>query len=187
MTQRAYWVIKHKVQGFTIVELLIVVVVIAILAAITIVTYNGITQQANDTAVKNDLANFAKRVEILYVENSQYPEGTLRYESTGVSTGTITSFPPALRDFKPSKGSYVQVPSGGTPNFIYCTGVRTDTGQPGFSLIAKSTSQKLFRYSSMSGIQQITGAENPTTACLGIDYPRSVSYGYLNSSWYVGG
>jgi prepilin-type N-terminal cleavage/methylation domain-containing protein len=34
-------------EGFTIVELLIVVVVIAILAAITIVSYNGITNRAN--------------------------------------------------------------------------------------------------------------------------------------------
>jgi prepilin-type N-terminal cleavage/methylation domain-containing protein len=33
-------------QGFTIVELLIVVIVIAILAAITIVAYNGITNRA---------------------------------------------------------------------------------------------------------------------------------------------
>ncbi|NCO10935.1 prepilin-type N-terminal cleavage/methylation domain-containing protein, partial [Candidatus Saccharibacteria bacterium] len=35
-----------RINGFTIVELLIVVVVIAILAAITLVSYNGITGQA---------------------------------------------------------------------------------------------------------------------------------------------
>ena len=38
-------------QGFTIVELLIVIVVIAILAAITIVAYTGIQNRAYDTAV----------------------------------------------------------------------------------------------------------------------------------------
>lgn len=37
---------KQVVQGFTIVELLIVVVVIAILTAITVVSYNGISQSA---------------------------------------------------------------------------------------------------------------------------------------------
>ena len=42
--------IKAKNQGFTIVELLIVVVVVAILAAITIVSYNGITNRANTSA-----------------------------------------------------------------------------------------------------------------------------------------
>lgn len=53
----------HRHQGFTIVELLIVVVVIAILAAITIVSYNGITNRANDMSVQNDLRNIAKKFE----------------------------------------------------------------------------------------------------------------------------
>lgn len=39
-------------RGFTIVELLIVVVVIAVLAAITIVSYNGITNRANASAAE---------------------------------------------------------------------------------------------------------------------------------------
>lgn len=43
--------------GFTIVELLIVIVIIAILAAITIVAYNGITQQARVAALQSDLSN----------------------------------------------------------------------------------------------------------------------------------
>ena len=50
--------------GFTIVELLIVIVIIGILAAITIVAYNGIQGRANDTAVRNDLTNFAKKLEL---------------------------------------------------------------------------------------------------------------------------
>ncbi len=42
-------------SGFTIVELLIVVVVIAILAAITIVSYSGIAASAREAALKSDL------------------------------------------------------------------------------------------------------------------------------------
>lgn len=42
-------------SGFTIVELLIVIVVIGILAAITIVSYDGITTRGYETAVMNDL------------------------------------------------------------------------------------------------------------------------------------
>ena len=41
---------QTKSRGFTIVELLIVIVIIAILAAITIVAYTGITKKANSSA-----------------------------------------------------------------------------------------------------------------------------------------
>ena len=51
-----------KQTGFTIVELLIVIVVIGILAAITIVAYNGIQNRAHDTAVQNDLSSMAKKL-----------------------------------------------------------------------------------------------------------------------------
>jgi prepilin-type N-terminal cleavage/methylation domain-containing protein len=63
----------RKHSGFTIVELLIVVVVIGILAAIVIVAYNGITSSANDAAVKSDLANLAKKLEIEKAEKGKYP------------------------------------------------------------------------------------------------------------------
>ena len=43
-------------QGFTIVELLIVIVVIGILVAIAIVAYNGISQRARIAALQGDLA-----------------------------------------------------------------------------------------------------------------------------------
>jgi prepilin-type N-terminal cleavage/methylation domain-containing protein len=53
--------IKNK-QGFTIVELLIVVVVIAILAAITIVAYNGIQNRARDAVVKSEVTDGQKKI-----------------------------------------------------------------------------------------------------------------------------
>lgn len=59
-------------QGFTIVELLIVIVVIAILAAISIVAYNGIQQRARDTARKNDLAQLAKSLKLYNVDNGHH-------------------------------------------------------------------------------------------------------------------
>ena len=60
-------------RGFTIVELLIVIVVIAILAAITIVAYNGIQNRANDSTVSSDFSGMAKKIALYQADNGQYP------------------------------------------------------------------------------------------------------------------
>lgn len=70
--------IKSNIQaerGFTIVELLIVVVVIAILAAITIVSYNGITNRANASAAQSTAAALQKKAELFASDGptGQYP------------------------------------------------------------------------------------------------------------------
>lgn len=59
--------------GFTLVELLIVIVVIAILAAITIVAYNGIQNRANNAAVQSDMEAIVKKMEMYKIENGNYP------------------------------------------------------------------------------------------------------------------
>jgi general secretion pathway protein G len=66
------WV-KYRQSAFTIVELLIVIVVIAILATISIVAYRGIQQRANDTRRTSDIAAIAKALDLYYVTENQYP------------------------------------------------------------------------------------------------------------------
>lgn len=60
-------------EGFTIVELLIVVVLIAILAAITIVAYNGLQKRAQTSAVATALNQASKKVKLYQVDNNTYP------------------------------------------------------------------------------------------------------------------
>lgn len=63
---------KNK-TGFTIVELLIVIVVIGILAAITIVAYNGVQVRANNAARLAEAKQFAKLLRAYNVQNDSYP------------------------------------------------------------------------------------------------------------------
>ena len=64
--------IKTK-SGFTIVELLIVIVVIAILAAITVVAYNGIQTRAENTKTIQAVAQYVKAIHGYAAINGNYP------------------------------------------------------------------------------------------------------------------
>jgi len=60
-------------RGFTIVELLIVIVVIGLLAAIAIVAYSGIRDRAQRAALQSDLASAAKKMQLARAEDGSYP------------------------------------------------------------------------------------------------------------------
>lgn len=66
----------NKLRGFTIVELLIVIVVIAILASISIVSYNGIQNRAKATAATSAAKNVAVKAEMANTFKGYYP-GTI--------------------------------------------------------------------------------------------------------------
>lgn len=65
-----------KVGGFTIVELLIVIVVIGILAAITIVAFNGLQQRGRDAARKSDVSSIAKALSLYQADNGLMGAGS---------------------------------------------------------------------------------------------------------------
>lgn len=60
-------------QAFTIIELLIVIVIIAILVAITAVGYNGVTRSANEAAVQSDLKQVKTALELNKAKTTTYP------------------------------------------------------------------------------------------------------------------
>ena len=77
---------RFNQHGFTIVELLIVVVVIAILAAISLVSYNGIQKRATQASSLAELNNFGKQLQ-LYQSNSYketFPRDAIELESVGL-------------------------------------------------------------------------------------------------------
>jgi len=74
-------------HGFTIVELLIVIVVIAILAAITIVAYTGIQERAKQSAVQSAISQGVKKVLAYAAQNADtFPANAA---AAGLSSGDV--------------------------------------------------------------------------------------------------
>jgi prepilin-type N-terminal cleavage/methylation domain-containing protein len=95
-------------RGFTIVELLIVIVVIGILAAITIVAYNGVTARANTTSAQANATNLAKKIEAYNAENAGYPK-TLSLITA--STASSSSFYVAASSLQLSTSALAAAPA----------------------------------------------------------------------------
>ena len=60
-------------KAFTIVELLVVVVVIAILATITIISYNGIQQRATNSTIVSAVDNWDKVIKAAAIDGASMP------------------------------------------------------------------------------------------------------------------
>lgn len=71
-------------KGFTIVELLIVIVVISILALLVITTYSGIQQKARNSKRQTDIQAIQTQLEAFFSQNGYYP--SLKDLQTGTST-----------------------------------------------------------------------------------------------------
>lgn len=137
--------------GFTIVELLIVIVVIGILATITVVSYSGIQDGAKRSALQSDLTNASRQLKIDQVNTGSYPatvaaadngrglkssQGvSYRYSVNNTSTpktfclsaqaGSI--FYSLTQDSSPAEGSCVNVALGAGATDVRLTDGNTST------------------------------------------------------------
>ena len=82
--------IKHtshaKQNGFTLVELLIVVIIIGILAAVTIPQFSSSTEDASSSASASNLATLRGAIDLYYQQHGEYPSANLA--SGGTCAGT---------------------------------------------------------------------------------------------------
>lgn len=78
--------LRNRERGFTIVELLIVIIIIAILATIVIVAYNGISNRAKTTKAQSAAQTVIKKAEAYNAELGSYPTGPTQMTSAATST-----------------------------------------------------------------------------------------------------
>jgi type IV pilus assembly protein PilA len=124
-------------QGFTLIELMVVVLIIAILIAIAIPTFLGARQKAQDRAAQSNLRNALTAAKTAYVDSQNY--------SSDVSNGVYSSIEPSLTFVSGASTSQGQISTNAPA---------TDT----IVLSAKSASGKCFY------IKDDTGATGTTQA-----------------------
>jgi prepilin-type N-terminal cleavage/methylation domain-containing protein len=83
-------IMKGK-EGFTIVELLIVIVVIGILAAISIVAYNGVQNRSKNAVVNSNIAATIRQLETYKAINDSYPVTAAQMVSVWKITDRMTN------------------------------------------------------------------------------------------------
>jgi len=79
-------------SGFTIVELLIVIVVIGVLAAITVVSYTGINSQAKLSAIKTTAEQIGKKLETWKLQNAELYPVDLSAARTASGVASLTTY-----------------------------------------------------------------------------------------------
>ncbi len=105
---------KNKQQGFTIVELLIVIVVIGILAALVITTFTGIQQKARNTERQTDIKAIHGQVEAFYASKGFYPTRAHLNDSTWRTANMKGLDQEALKDPKGAGFTVADTPSATT-------------------------------------------------------------------------
>lgn len=158
-------------RGFTIVELLIVIIVIAILAAMTIVAYNGIQTRAYETTVQADMRNTNAKLAAAKVVNGAPPTA----DQAGL-TGAVVM----------SKGAYL---SRTNDSVIYC---RSDTD---YGIVAISRNGQAYMSKNGGPITLVSswGGSSTSNACsanttVGMMIPSTdPGYAYIvlfgNNTW----
>lgn len=138
---------KFKQQGFTIVELLVVIVVIGILSAITIVSYSGVTNKAKDSTAKAQADAIKTAAGTYNALKGNYP-----FTKSALTTASATD------GISQTIGDIFGTPSAtdATKVAYYPCGAATPTSE------ATTTGFKVIYFATAGNITELTGT---TTAC----------------------
>ena len=138
--------ISKTTSAFTIVELLVVIVVIGILAAITIVSYTGISQRAVVTSLQSDLTNASQQLKLYQTLYGSFP------------TAMVGNCPTA-----PTVDNAYCIKASAGNSFTYQSNIGSSTQI--FSLIGKNSNGNTYRITNDS--QPVAGSDF-RTSCLDI-------------------
>ncbi|RUL74040.1 type IV pilin protein [Dyella choica] len=145
----------RRQRGFTLIELMIVVAIAAILAAIALPQFRKQVQKSNRTSAKSALLDLARREETFYSTNNAYATKLTTLGYTGITSNTIQV--PNNTNEAYYNVTITQPASGGTTASAY-TATATPTGAQSDDSCGTYSIDYL-------GSQQATGTANSATGC----------------------
>jgi prepilin-type N-terminal cleavage/methylation domain-containing protein len=184
---------KRSAKGFTIVELLIVIVVIAILAAITLVAFNGISSRAKASAAQQAATQVSRKILAYSVDNADmYPAATGITGTDELSTLGITASGPTTFQYSSNNSatprtfcitatngdkSYYQSNSVTSPTEGVCPGHGRSGVPPVTNLFTNPGALSATSFNSFAG----SGASR--TGPLSVSAPWAVSGRAVRATW----
>ena len=126
---------RRNQSGFTLVELLIVVIILGILAAVVIPQFNTAAAESKEAALASNLATIRQAIELYKVQlNDSFPGDTIVVQlttTTDVTGAAGTKYGPYIRNAFPSNpinslatvttGATMPAAAAGATGWVYCT------------------------------------------------------------------
>jgi len=79
-------------KGFTLVELLIVIVILGILATVTVFAVQGITTRGKEATCDADYKTYETAIQAYYAQNGSYPASDAELVTGGFITSESTNY-----------------------------------------------------------------------------------------------
>lgn len=152
---------KHQ-RGFTLLEMMVVVAIIAILAAILIPNFTHARAQAATSACMNNVKTIATAMELYYTDKQSYPAGSnTSIDGTATGNGGILAGYLGQPPEDPAAGAgkyytFSTTSSGGVESYqIWCPGTHDASTLKAFAATSADTTIK---YDSTKGITTSSAA-----------------------------
>jgi general secretion pathway protein G len=126
MTSRTIQSRRRTSGGFTLVELMLVLIILAILAGVVVRNFTGISQHAKESAAKADIANIGGALSQFEIENGRFPTNEEGLNALVVKPADLDTWKkPYLESLKkdPWGHDYIyHFPGTGTKNYDLLSG-----------------------------------------------------------------